>query len=172
MKVRVASIAGVVSALSGTAWAWLSSDWEPERARAIAVALGWVAAVWLVATLGASLVKRWRPWRRALGITTAWLSAIHLAASLSGPLNRAWTAAWSWPRYRAGMVALVLLLVLFATSFPKWVRVREWKALHRLVYPAALLVVAHVAQLSMAWLALALAGTVAILLVLRLRLQK
>ena len=167
MKLKILGGAGLVAALGALAWGWLSSEWTPERSRAIATALGWIAAACLLATLGASLVKKMRPWRRALGITSACLALAHVVASFLGPLDRAWIAAWTWPRYRAGLGALLILAVLFATSFPKRFRAPEWKALHRLVYPAALLVVLHVAKLASAWLAVAIAILVCVFLIAR-----
>ena len=155
--------------MGAIAWAWLSTEWEPERERAIANALGWVAAAALVGTLGASLVKRARPWRRALGITTACLASAHVVAAFVGPLARAWSVAWTWPRYRAGVVAFAILIALLATSFPNRLRVREWKALHRLVYVAAAMVVLHVSKLSSVLLAAGLTLLVVLALLLRLR---
>lgn len=164
---RVAGgVAGVVG-LAAIGWGWACSDWEPERERAIAVALGWVACAFLAATLTASLSKKARPWRRALGLATAALAAAHVVVAFVGPLAQAWSVAWTWPRYRAGLLAFAVLLVLFATSFPKRFRVPEWQALHRLVYVVAVLVVLHVTKLASAWLAGALAVVIIALLVAR-----
>ena len=161
--------AAAVSALGACGWAMLAVEWQPERERAIAEALGWVACAWLLATLTASLVKKLRRWRRAMGIGTACLALAHVVAAFVGPLSRAWSVAWTWPRYRAGALAFAILLVLLATSFPKRLRVREWKALHRLVYGAALLVAVHVAKLSTAMLAAGVTALVLVLLLARVR---
>jgi sulfoxide reductase heme-binding subunit YedZ len=48
------------------------------------------------------------------------------------------------PHLRAGATVLTILAILAATSFPAYLAVREWKALHRLVYAAALLAILHV----------------------------
>ena len=43
MKLRVVGVVGTVAAIGAIGWGWMSSTWEPERDRAIAGALGWVA---------------------------------------------------------------------------------------------------------------------------------
>lgn len=166
MKAVVAT--AVLAALGAIGWGWAASDWAPERERAIASALGWVAVAFLVAALSASLVKKARRWRRALGLACAGVASAHVVAAFVGPLAQAWSVAWTWPRYRAGSVAFGVLVVLFATSFPKRFRAPQWQALHRLVYVAAVLVVLHVTKLASAWMALGVALVIALLLSARL----
>lgn len=86
------------------------------------------------------------PLRRALGIAAASLALVHAAVALGGYLRGAWAAVWSWPYLRAGLVALLVLTALLATSFPAVVRrlrIRHWKVLHRLAYAAAALTLVH-----------------------------
>ncbi|HJL50720.1 MAG TPA: ferric reductase-like transmembrane domain-containing protein, partial [Polyangiaceae bacterium LLY-WYZ-15_(1-7)] len=112
---------------------------------ALALALGATP----IGRLGRALGRRWRvaPARRALGLAAAALATLHAGAALWGPLAGAWDALFGWPYLRAGALALAVLLALALTSFPRAVkalRVRHWKALHRLAYPAAGLAFVHV----------------------------
>ena len=84
--------------------------------------------------------------RRALGITTAALASAHATLALSTYLREAWhhVLAVSW--LRSGFVALVILLALWATSYPalvRWAKIRLWKPLHRLAYVAFALALHH-----------------------------
>lgn len=152
--------------------------WEPARALALCRATGWVGAVSLLLTLLASPLARVAPgvrqWRRPLGLATAFAATLHAFASLFGPLEDAWRAAWSWPSFRSGLVAWIVLLVLALTSWSRVIRVlhlRHWKELHRLVYVVALLVGLHVLGSSDApvWAGVALVALLAGSLFARLR---
>jgi len=87
-----------------------------------------------------------RALRRALGMTAAWLAAGHALLSLSTYLDGALPSLLTTPWLRSGLVALCILVALLVTSFPALVRalrIRLWKALHRLAHVAALLVLHH-----------------------------
>jgi DMSO/TMAO reductase YedYZ heme-binding membrane subunit len=84
--------------------------------------------------------------RRALGITSACAALLHAALALATYLAGAWSAVLDVPFLRSGALALAVLVALLATSFPALVRalrIRLWKELHWLAFPALLLVLHH-----------------------------
>jgi len=89
--------------------------------------------------------------RRTLGLYSFFFAALHLLIYVGLDYGFAWRLIWqslSEKRFIiAGMSAFVILLLLALTSFRWWMRAlgKNWKRLHRLVYPAALLVVLHYA---------------------------
>jgi len=123
-------------------------------------ALGWVATVALLLTLsispaarmasawGAKISPRTAQLRRTLGMTTAWLALLHSVISYFAAVHpQAWLL-WYWPHLHFGALALAILLLLLATSFPAVVKVsrlRAWKELHRLAYLAAAFTFLHAA---------------------------
>lgn len=113
----------------------------------------------------ARLTPRFKPYlynRRHLGVATFLVAAVH-AVLVSvwyhgfGDLNPITSLLLSNPRYDSllgfpfetlGLVALLLLFLLAATSHDFWnanLGPGLWKAIHMLVYPAYVLLVAHVA---------------------------
>jgi len=142
----------------GAAFAYAESraaGWDAGWAHFSTRATGWCAIGALVLALAATpLARAFRPQRavltkarRSFGIAAALLATIHALAALRGPLDGAWDAIATWPYLRAGLVALLILLALLATSFPRSIRllrVRVWKPLHRLAYAAAALALLHV----------------------------
>lgn len=126
-------------------------------------ASGWLAAAALVLALSATPLgrlgariatgERRRAFvvlvpklRRALGITSACLAIVHAVVAATTWLRPQLALIWEWAHLRAGLVALVILVLMLLTSFPPIVRalrVRWWKELHRLGYLAAVLVLLH-----------------------------
>jgi sulfoxide reductase heme-binding subunit YedZ len=123
--------------------------------------------------------------RRHLGVTMFLLALAHGVFAIvqfhalgdTSPLvsvltsNRRFTSISQFPFQQLGFAALLILLVMAATSHDFWLRnltAPVWKRIHMLVYAAYALIVAHVAlgalqtEQSLAWsLALAMgAGTV------------
>ncbi len=148
-----------VAALSGVVIARVpyAVDRELWLARVTGYAALGALAASLLATPAARMLERLRgtapppskstvsAYRRALGTSAAWLSLAHGACMLATYLGGEYLALVR-PYLRAGAVATVLLALLLLTSYPSVVRalhVRLWKELHRLAYPAALLVVQH-----------------------------
>jgi len=92
--------------------------------------------------------------RRPLGLASFFYALAHVALYLS--LDAGFNAAeltkdlHDKPFILAGLGALVLLLPLAVTSTDAWVRrlKRDWKRLHLMVYPAAILAVLHFFWLS------------------------
>lgn len=153
-----AALAGLASA--GALTLREAGQWTPARELWLARGTGWVALVSLALAVSATPLARVadRLWpergvgrelpalRRAFGITAALLALVHTAIALGGWLGGAWAAVLSWAYLRAGLVAVLVLVVLLVTSFPPLVqrlRVRLWKPLHRLAYVAVLLVFQH-----------------------------
>lgn len=96
----------------------------------------------------------WLHARRALGISSAVFAALHAWFGFFG-----WVGGfdelslWTWDYHLslfAGLVALVIVLILAATSFDRAVALMGagWKRLHRWVHVAALLVFAHVVSVT------------------------
>ena len=100
--------------------------------------------------------------RRHLGVTTFLVALVHGAFSLIqfhalGDVNplvsilvtsSEYASLTSFPFQQLGLVALVILFLMAATSHDFWLRSLSppvWKALHMLVYVAYALIIAHVA---------------------------
>jgi sulfoxide reductase heme-binding subunit YedZ len=102
---------------------------------------GWIAAVLLL------LAVAWTGrWRRRFGLASWGAALVHFGATQATPLLPELALVIYEPHLRAGATALVVLTFLGATSFPTLVdrlRIRQWKALHRAVYFALLLVLHH-----------------------------
>jgi sulfoxide reductase heme-binding subunit YedZ len=88
--------------------------------------------------------------RRMLGLFAFFHVCLHLASYVGLDLFFDWQALWRdvvKRRYiTLGMLCFLLLVPLAATSTDAMIRRlggRRWRALHRLVYPAGLLAVAH-----------------------------
>ena len=110
--------------------------------------------------------------RRALGLAAVgggWLHAVIALTMVPGGV----ASIWREPPLRAGLLALLILLLLGVTSFPALVRrlhLQHWKELHRLAYVALVCALWHAMLQPFApalWL-LALAGVCTIILALRL----
>ena len=128
---------------------------------ALARMLGWQTAIALVFALCVNPVSRVvrklpepAKLRRALGLAAAASAVIHaLVAVSSSPLTLA--QQLEDPPLRFGFGALVVLVLMGITSFPKvvsWLHLRTWKELHRLVYVAWLCAVLHAFLSPYAWL--------------------
>ena len=128
---------------------------------ALARLVGWQAAVALVLALCVNPVSRFvkklpepAKLRRALGVAAASAAVIHaLIAVSSSPLTLA--QQLEDPHLRFGFGALIVLVLMGITSFPRvvaWLHLRSWKELHRLVYVAWICAVLHAFLSPYAWL--------------------
>lgn len=98
-------------------------------------------------------VTGWAPLarlRRMLGLFAFFYVCLHVASYVGLDLFFDWQVLWKdilKRRYiTLGMLALVLLVPLALTSTDAMIRRlggRRWRALHKLVFPAAILAVAH-----------------------------
>ncbi|MCX7859138.1 MAG: ferric reductase-like transmembrane domain-containing protein [Chloroflexus sp.] len=121
---------------------------------------GWFALALLLATLACTPLNRWlgwkivMRWRKPLGLYSFGYAGLHLAifAVLDYGLDMTLIAqAILEKRYIiAGFLAFLLLVPLAITSTTGWQRRLKhwWRRLHRLVYVAATLAVAHYLWLS------------------------
>jgi sulfoxide reductase heme-binding subunit YedZ len=88
--------------------------------------------------------------RRMLGLFAFFYVCLHLASYIGLDLFFDWPALWKDVLKRRfitlGMIGAMLLMPLALTSTDSMIRRlggKRWRALHRLVYPAAILAVAH-----------------------------
>ena len=97
--------------------------------------LGWVGA------------KFHLVWRRRCGIGAALAASLHLALGWVAFLARNfWAPLRETPWIQLGLVAWILLLLLWLTSYPRLVkllRVGHWRNLHRLAMVALLWALLH-----------------------------
>lgn len=137
----------------------------------------------LLVTLAVTPLRRLTGWspilrlRRMLGLFAFFYALLHLTTYLWLDQFFAWSAVLEdvleRPFITLGMAAFLLLVPLAATSTNAMIRRlggRRWRLLHRLVYPAAALAVAHFLWLVKADLRepLVYAGVLALLMAARL----
>lgn len=135
-----------------------SGEAGPEPARWLLHQSGIAAVVLLVATLAVSPLRRLAKraallrWRRPLGLAAFAFASLHVivyAAPYQGlSLPAIIDDIAKRPFIIAGALAWLLLVPLALTSTRNMQRqlgAARWQQLHRLVYPAALLAVAHYA---------------------------
>lgn len=151
-------------------------SYDLERRLFLARGSGYVAISLLLATLAVTPLARafhgGAKYRRPLGLATAAGALVHLGfvLALDGSILR--LPLVLEPHSRTGLLALIILLLLAVTSFPRVVRalrLRLWKPLHRMVYGAAVLSLVHVAQSAFAprRTVLLITGAMAFLLAIR-----
>jgi DMSO/TMAO reductase YedYZ heme-binding membrane subunit/ferredoxin len=117
---------------------------------------GLISLLCLVATLSVSplmKISKWKQlfyYRRPLGLLAFLYATAHVAIYVV--YDRAWMYRDAWNEIVArrylqfGALALVMMMPLAITSTPFWVwclGFRNWKRLHRLIYPASIAAVIH-----------------------------
>ncbi|OJX78288.1 sulfite oxidase heme-binding subunit YedZ [Magnetospirillum sp. 64-120] len=118
--------------------------------------LGDWALRFLLLALAVTPVRQWTHWaplarlRRMMGLFAFFYVCLHLASYVGVDLFFDWAALWKDVVKRTyitlGMGCFVLLLPLALTSTDGMIRRlggRAWRKLHKLVFPAAILGVAH-----------------------------
>ena len=172
-------------ALIPAAWVWwqaLTGQAGPNPVRELEHGLGiwafWFMIVALVVTplrdwTGISLVR----FRRMLGLTAFWYALMHLGVWLALDRQFAWSAITAdllkRPYIIVGMLSFLALLPMAITSTDGMIRrmgAASWKKLHRLAYPAGLLMALHYLWLVKSWTAepLTYAAIMVMLLAMRL----
>lgn len=163
--------------------AWLIGDALGNRLTAnpiqyLTQRTGWFALALLLASLACTPLNRWlgwKPvmrWRKPLGLYSFGYASLHLAifAALDYGLDLSLISqAVIEKRYIiAGFLAFLLLVPLAITSTAGWQRRLKqwWRRLHRLVYLAAALAVAHYLWLSKDPRPALLAGALLVVLLL------
>jgi sulfoxide reductase heme-binding subunit YedZ len=126
---------------------WLGAD----PIKFITTYSGQITVYFLIATLLVSNLRFWVnliAYRRALGVYVFIYGAIHFAiwGILDDGFNNLAADLVKRPFIAIGFAALVLLAPLAATSNQFAIRLlkRNWKKLHKLVYPISLLAILHV----------------------------
>jgi DMSO/TMAO reductase YedYZ heme-binding membrane subunit len=147
-------------ALAGVAAGAAARGWPPARELFLVRGTGWLATSALLLTFACAALDRlvvrvagvgdrltFRQARRALGMSSAWLALLHAGLTLTIRVNGNWAAVTEWPHLRAGLWALLTLVVLLVSSFAAVVarlRLGFARELQRSIYLAALLVLQHV----------------------------
>ncbi|MGI9400228.1 MAG: protein-methionine-sulfoxide reductase heme-binding subunit MsrQ [Rhizobiaceae bacterium] len=115
--------------------------------------------------------------RRMLGLTAFYYAIIHLCVYLLLDRQLAWAEIgadlYKRPYIIFGMSAFILLIPLALTSTNKAISrlgAMTWRKLHRLAYPAAILMIMHYLWLVKSWTAEPLAYAFATAVILGLRL--
>jgi sulfoxide reductase heme-binding subunit YedZ len=147
-----------VCAVPGLALLW---QWQAGRLGVVPDEVllhqtGRVALLLLIATLGLGFIQAMLPWRplyaarRPLGVWTFLYACAHalvwLMLDQGGILEFAWAELQKMLHVKLGVAGLLLMLPLAVTSIdlaPRVLGLDMWKRLHLLVWPAALLVIAH-----------------------------
>jgi sulfoxide reductase heme-binding subunit YedZ len=125
-----------------------------EPGKAIVHTLGQWAVVYLMWVLVVPVIRRYTKvnliaYRRRLGLAAFTYGLFHVLGYLVFLLGLEWSAfyddLYKRPYMLAGMVAMLLMVPLAITSTKGWQKKlkHNWKRLHQLVYPSALLVVIH-----------------------------
>ena len=126
----------------------------PEPGKVLVHVMGQWAITFLLCVLAVQPVKRvfklnLIKYRRRLGLSAFVYSLLHLLFYLFFLLGLEWGDFFEdlqkRPYMLVGMLSLVCMLPLAITSTRGWQKRlgKKWKSLHKLVYPSALLVVAH-----------------------------
>jgi sulfoxide reductase heme-binding subunit YedZ len=163
-------------------WNAVSGNAGADPIRSLELGLGSYALQFMLASLavtplrersGISLLR----FRRMIGLTAFFYALLHFSAWLAFDRAFQWGAIFAdltkRPYIIVGMLALVLLTALAVTSNDRMVArlgALRWRALHRLAYAAAILIILHYLWLVKAWTfePLAYAAATALLLAYRL----
>ncbi|HUH38442.1 MAG TPA: protein-methionine-sulfoxide reductase heme-binding subunit MsrQ [Spongiibacteraceae bacterium] len=141
-------------------WQAASGALGPDPGKALVLFAGIGALRLLLLTLAIASIARWLgphwPWvrrglraRRALGLAVFAYASCHLLLAVVFVLGTSWPAVseavLQKPYVLLGLAAWLMLTPLALTSTDGMVRRlgRRWKRLHRLIYPAAILVILH-----------------------------
>lgn len=151
-----------------------------EPGKAIVHTMGQWAVVYLMWVLAVPVIRRYTKvnlivYRRRLGLAAFTYGLFHVVGYLVFLLGLEWSAfyddLYKRPYMLAGMVAMLLMVPLAITSTKGWQKKlkRNWKRLHQLVYPSALLVVIHLWWQVKAGFMLAAVVTLIFVLILLLK---
>ncbi|MEC9388430.1 MAG: protein-methionine-sulfoxide reductase heme-binding subunit MsrQ [Pseudomonadota bacterium] len=131
----------------------LSQTLGPDPGQEVTEALGLAALQLLLATLFMTPLQRWTGWsgwlriRRMLGLFAFFYASLHVLAFLQFILgwNDLWATFTKRPYIIAGALSFLLLVPLAATSTRRMMKKlgRQWKPLHRAIYPAVVIAWLH-----------------------------
>ena len=145
------------SALGWLIWDYYNGNLTANPLQAATQRTGKYALIMLVSSLACTPLNTLFGWkialkfRRMLGLYAFMFATIHMLIFVGLDYGFNWYFLWqdlSSKRYIwVGLLTLIILTLLAATSFQWWMRRlgKNWKRLHRLVYLAGGLVVLHYA---------------------------
>lgn len=162
-------------------WDYFQGNLTANPIQAIIQRTGLIALTWLLFSLVCTPLHNLFAWRaapkvrRALGLYAFFYASLHFLSffilDYGANLTFIWLDLRDKPYILAGSLALLILVALAITSNRASMKTlgKHWKSLHRLVYPASLLVVLHYTWSVKADIRLPLVygGILAVLLLLR-----
>ncbi len=151
---RLVTLIGLCLPALELAWRWYTGGLEPRPVTAATLATGDWAVIFLMLSLAmtpARALFEWMPLihvRRRIGVAAACYAGAHFMIYV---LDQKWNlivvATEIAKRFylTIGFVTLVTLMVLAVTSTDGWQKrlKRNWKRLHWLIYPAAVIALVH-----------------------------
>ncbi len=151
---RFATLTGLCLPALELAWRWSADELGPRPVTVATHATGDWAVVFLLLSLAMTPFRATLDWmslvhvRRRIGVAAALYAVAHLLIYM---LDQKWNlivvATEIAKRFylTIGFVALLALAALAVTSTTGWQKrlTRNWKRLHWLIYPAALLAIVH-----------------------------
>jgi len=141
----------------------LTGQLGADPMRALEHGLGLWALRFMLAALAVTPLRRWPGlnllrFRRMLGLTAFWYALFHFSVYLVLDRQFGWgeilADLYKRPYIIFGMTAFVLLIPMAATSTDGMVRrlgALVWRNLHRMAYPAGVLMVLHYLWLVKSW---------------------
>ena len=151
---RLATLIGLCLPAAELAWRWYTDELGPRPVTVATHATGDWAVIFLLLSLAMTPLRATLDWmplvhlRRRIGVAAALYAGAHLLIYV---LDQKWNlivvATEIAKRFylTIGFVALLALVALAITSTDGWQKrlKRNWKRLHWLIYPAALLAIVH-----------------------------
>ena len=151
---RLATLIGLCVPALELAWRWYADELGPRPVTVATHATGDWAVIFLMLSLAMTPLRATTDWmplvhiRRRIGVAAALYAVAHLLIYV---LDQKWNlivvATEILKRFylTIGFVALLALVALAVTSTNGWQKrlKRNWKRLHWLIYPAALLAIVH-----------------------------
>ena len=151
---RLATLIGLCLPALELAWRWYGDELGPRPVTVATHATGDWAVIFLMLSLAMTPLRATLDWaplvhvRRRIGVAAALYAVAHLLIYV---LDQKWNllvvATEIAKRFylTIGFVALLALVALAVTSTNGWQKrlKRNWKRLHWLIYPAALLAIVH-----------------------------
>lgn len=151
---RLATLIGLCLPALELAWRWYTDDLGPRPVTVATHATGDWTVIFLLLSLAMTPLRATLDWmplihiRRRIGVAAALYASAHLLIyALDQKWNLIVVATEIAKRFylTIGFVALLALVALAITSTDGWQKRlrRNWKRLHWLIYPAALLAIVH-----------------------------
>ena len=151
---RLATLIGLCLPAAELAWRWYTDQLGPRPVTMATHATGDWVVIFLLLSLAMTPLRATLDWvplvhlRRRIGVAAAFYAGAHLLIYV---LDQKWNlivvATEIARRFylTVGLVALLALVALAVTSTNGWQKrlKRNWKRLHWLIYPAALLAIVH-----------------------------